>query len=422
MISLSLPRHEPFQRVGYEINHSIFTVNTRSPYDGKWKEFTYPAINRFFKSNIVKSDRVIPTTYGRLTTYSRLGAQKYDYLVGGYKANGVLKYLAPNYALSTSSAFSNLYQIGPSIKYDINEENRAIAQATAKIMSDDMNISATVAEARETAGYLGEATLKAFLGTKAILTGNRKQLKQLFSDASRALTHAKLDLKHNELRQIKKTLRKGVRNVPRSLGGRFLEYKFAIAPLIMEVEGLHRIMRNGLMPSEYEESPWLIMTKSATVKEIVRDWKTNNDLTQLHEQYKRIHYVNYTFRIDNAPLFALAVIGATNVAGGFWEATRFSWLVDYLLPIGTFLQALNARLGTVFVRGYKGVAISGFITEKSYNKYGWSEPAYLTLTGFERNKLNGFPTVLPYVKSPFSSNNIQNVTALAAALIPYKSK
>lgn len=193
-------------------------------------------------------------------------------------------------------------------------------------------------------------------------------------------------------------------------------------PLVLEVEGLHRVMRNGLSPAEYAESPWLIMTKSATVKEIERDWKADNDLTRLHEQYKRVHYVNFTFAIDNVPLFALAMSGATNVAGGIWEATKFSWLVDYLLPIGTFLAALHARLGTVFVRGYKGVAISGFITESAKNKYGWSEPAYLTFTGFERNKLYGFPTVLPYVKSPFTSNNIQNVVALAAVLNPFGTK
>lgn len=225
---------------------------------------------------------------------------------------------------------------------------------------------------------------------------------------------------HNRSAVLKR-LKRGVGKVPRSIGGRFLEYKFAIAPLVMEVEGFHRLMREGLSTAEFADHPWLLSASSAVVDEIEYEWQPTQSV-KCSENGKRIHYVKVIASIENAPLYALAAIGATNVEGGFWEATKFSWLVDYALPIGTFLQALHATQGLAFHMGYKGVAVSGFTLEYHQTIYGWGTPAYYAYSGFERNILDGFPTVVPYVKSPISINNLQSVLALAAVLNPFGSK
>lgn len=426
MKGFNIPRHysrQPggWQSVGYTENVSFQATKSIAPFDVRNVDTEYRSSNQFFKSNVTFSDRILPTDYGRISFYSRMGTLKLDYSSGYYHASGITTYVNPNYARSTASLFSNTYKDGVSIKADFNNEQRAIAQCLAKFTSDDMQINSTLAEAKETAGYLGESLVKLFLGAKAIATGNRKQLKQLFNNSSKALTHSRLDLMHNRSAVVKRLV-KGVGKVPRSAGSRFLEYKFAIAPLVMEVEGFHRLMREGLTTAEFDDHPWLLSASSAVKENVERDWVPSSS-AKCSEQAVRIHYVKVVAAIQDAPLYALAAIGATNVEGGFWEATKFSWLIDYGLPISTFLQALHATQGLSFHMGYKGVAISGFVLEyTSSTKYGFGAPSYYGFSGFERNKLTGFPTVVPYVKSPFSVNNLQNVLALAAVLNPFGSK
>lgn len=425
MKGLKIPRHvshEPqgWQEIGYYETVSFMVTNSRHPFDTKMVDVDYKSNNHYFKTPITPSDRVNPTDYARMSFYGRMGSNLYDYSLNRYKATAVTARFNPTYARSGSQLFTDNFALDINIKYDFNSEQRAIAQCLAKFMSDDLQVNTFLAEAGETAGYLGESLAKLFLASKAILTGNRKQLKALFANSSKALSHTRLDLMHNRSAVVKR-LKQGVGKIPRSVGSRFLEYKFAVAPLVMEVEGFHRIMREGLSTAEFDDHPWLLSASSAVVEQIENNWEPASGY-KCSELGARIHYIKVVASIENAPLYMLAATGVTNVAGGLWEATKFSWLVDYALPIGTFLQALCATQGLSFHMGYKGVAVSGFILEHRKTNYGWGSPAYYTFSGFERNILTGFPTVVPYVKSPISVNNLQSVLALAAVLNPFGSK
>lgn len=425
MKGLNIPRHLAHQPYGWAEAAYSETISfpikmVQSPYTVKMKDITVTCQNHYFKRAVVQSDRVKATDYGRISFYSRMGTSKYDWAVGGYEAKNVTQYIAPIYARSSSPLFSSTYLSSVTIRSDFNDEQRAIAQCLAKFASDDLQINSTLAEAKETAGYLGEATLKLFLGAKAIVTGNKKQLKQLFNNSKNALTHARLDLMHNRSAAAKR-LAKGVGRIPRSVGSRFLEYKFAIAPLVMDVEGLRSLMREGLTTAEFDDKPWLLSASSAVVTDINSDWVPATNV-KCSINAKRIHYVKAVVSVNNAPLYAVAAIGGNNVAGGFWEATKFSWLVDYALPIGTFLTALHATQGLEFQYGYKGVAISGFVLERTKFQYEYGSPAMYAFSGFERNTLTSFPVVVPYTKSPFTSNNLQAILALAAVLNPFGSK
>lgn len=129
------------------------------------------------------------------------------------------------------------------------------------------------------------------------------------------------------------------------------------------------------------------------------------------------------YKISSPLVSFLAQTGFTNPLSLAWELLPFSFVVDWFLPIGSFLDALSAFHGLTFVDGYKttflrqrsSMAISG--TYLGFNEPGFTvtergtwEREWVTVS---RVKLTAFPSpVFPTLKSPFSGTHVTNALAL----------
>lgn len=121
-----------------------------------------------------------------------------------------------------------------------------------------------------------------------------------------------------------------------------------------------------------------------------------------------------------------ASLGFTNPFVVLWEVTPWSFVVDWFLPIGEYLENLTASHGWIFYDGCKSElvrcseqALHG--SSSSYTSAGWTYfnskywNAGVTYTRFSRVVLAGFPAPkLPRFKNPVSLGHAENAFALMA--------
>lgn len=118
-----------------------------------------------------------------------------------------------------------------------------------------------------------------------------------------------------------------------------------------------------------------------------------------------------------------ALVGLTNPASVAWEKLPWSFVVDWALPIGAWLNSLDATVGLTFLQGSSTVFVKHQGTAEGIpsGKHGANQIIKVSGRGFKRytncvrTKLTSFPTpVLPVFKSPVSLIHAINAIALLA--------
>ena len=93
----------------------------------------------------------------------------------------------------------------------------------------------------------------------------------------------------------------------------------------------------------------------------------------------------------------------------------YSFVVDWLLPIGNTLDALTAPIGISFRDGYtarKTVADFSLRCSQGANDYGAISNVHVKSVCFFRTRLSSMPLPRLYIKSPFSTTHLISAIAL----------
>ena len=121
--------------------------------------------------------------------------------------------------------------------------------------------------------------------------------------------------------------------------------------------------------------------------------------------------------ISNQRLYTASQLGLLNPASVAWELTPFSFVVDWFLPIGKFLDNLDSGAGLALIDGSQSLTIAGIGQCKPLTKTGVSyfgnptvERRYLK---YSRTRLTSVPVPrFPWFKSPVSTEHFLNSLAL----------
>jgi len=121
--------------------------------------------------------------------------------------------------------------------------------------------------------------------------------------------------------------------------------------------------------------------------------------------------------VSNQRLYTASQLGLLNPASIAWELTPFSFIVDWFLPIGKFLDNLDAGAGITLVDGSQSLTVVGTGYCKPISKVGVSysgdssvERRYLKYT---RSRLTSVPLPsFPWFKNPISTDHFLNSLAL----------
>lgn len=122
--------------------------------------------------------------------------------------------------------------------------------------------------------------------------------------------------------------------------------------------------------------------------------------------------------VTNPELANAQAIGLTafNLITAAWEGMPFSFIVDWVIPVSSWLQALSARQGLTYFDGYLGLKrVNDFVvTSQMAGRVAVTQHPSLQVKGviYQRIPLGGFPIPGLYYKSPFSSTHVANALAL----------
>lgn len=136
----------------------------------------------------------------------------------------------------------------------------------------------------------------------------------------------------------------------------------------------------------------------------------------------------FRFRIENQVLAYLSGFKMTNPLYIFWVAMPLTFIVDWFLPIGDWLDSLTATHGLSLVDGYQTTVTNSVIEVSGYKRITWRhiwrevgpvQPARSRVEAgcIDRSTFASWPMRLAYFKFPFSNpTRIANAIALTRSL------
>lgn len=275
----------------------------------------------------------------------------------------------------------------PVCSVDENLRSRVETECLLKLKDQKAMLSETLATARQTGNLLAESAGRLW---GALLAVKRRDLGR----ARRLLG----------LHRRKLTVGKGT-------AGEVLKYQYGWKPLMSEIEGLYELFGEQIQEAQ-----------------II--WARRNLRSDYSREYKQPGYdFNFSGRrhssctlvgqVRSNRIRTASRVGLANPLQLGWELIPLSFVVDWSIPVGNVLSAMDATSGIDFVGGYFSDTAQGFTSVKHFLT-GSDSREVLVQTGLaedfrfsnRRIKYTNFPSGSFYAKSPFSTDHVVNALAL----------
>lgn len=276
--------------------------------------------------------------------------------------------------------------------------DRALVKARLAMKDSDVNLGVAFAERSATARMVGD---------------NATTIAKAFMALKRGRTE-------EALRRLKLLDRGGARTGKTTIE-RWLEMQYGWKPLLSDVYGACDALEKA------PRSDWMVTGKGSYSEKVYG--KVNRPGSLGYEctmEGMMGSFVRIDAQPENELLHTLAALGITNPAEIAWELVPYSFVVDWFLPIGSWLSSLDAMLGygptwcsiSKITRGkWKSVGNPSLVrtsspyVETTTNAWGaWKETVSLSRTVSTSVPL---PT-LPRFKDPRSLAHMANGLSLLA--------
>ena len=200
------------------------------------------------------------------------------------------------------------------------------------------------------------------------------------------LANAMLSLKRGKWKQFKrhlglsKNLKKPGAHKFEDIPGLWLEYSFGWAPLISDI---YTILDNTF------DSP-KSKIEASVKRESTRPYTKSTNYVEHKGESQTLCVAKacVNVQVDVPALAALSQYGITNPLAVAWELVPYSFVVDWFLPVGDYIEQMNATAGLI---------LSDFnitFTTTTYCNYLSDETKYLISTGFSPSDYS-WPTQVP---------------------------
>lgn len=288
-----------------------------------------------------------------------------------------------------------------------NADYKATRRILSKLKGEGTNIANMLAERKQTIKSVGDTILRIAGVVRDLKRGNiESAVRRLFGDPQL------------QRRYAKKLTGKDVAN-------QFIALRYGWIPLLEDVyglvDGLHKRSEIGLCVFKASGSSW-------GYQQTANFFINEKEVQQKYDPFLTRYRVAYMIRaMPDLVLREPAALGLTNPLVPLWEVLPWSFVVDWFLPVGNYLEQLTAAHGWNFYDGC--LSVKGEVSYvMDYNKTKITY--YAPLGGidiirkascrgngksmhFTRTLLTGFPVPkLPRFKNPLSTGHLQNALAL----------
>lgn len=210
--------------------------------------------------------------------------------------------------------------------------DRTVAKCLNKLKNDHVSLGQAFAERRQTADLL-HSNVEGII--RSIDQADGGPLRELAKKLPYLRTAAKLKM------------------ALKAMASQRLQVAYGWTPLLADSKGIIE----HLMEREKEANRAIITVKSGA-KETYTGSSTvsfsDAGATMLVDKHYRVRHKAFTrldYRLANPGLHEWSQLGLTNPAQIAWEVVPFSFVADWFLPIGDYLNQLDAALGMQFLGG-----------------------------------------------------------------------
>ena len=193
----------------------------------------------------------------------------------------------------------------------------------------------------------------------------RKQTLSLISSAVNTIASAALAVRRGKLRhahtlfgrEVQKMRVRDIAPSPKNLSDRWLEFSYGWRPLLSDIHGAAEHLAKTFMDRKPDLR--IVVTAKKNYTWFGRALNSNGFNRQFDTilDYTSDITVRYVieYRVSSSIASQLASTGLTNPLLLAWELIPYSFVVDWFLPLGTYLNRLDATMGLDFHRGSKSI-------------------------------------------------------------------
>lgn len=322
-----------------------------------------------------------------------------------------------NSALSSLSIVDNIPALPP---FDTATYNRAIKKLIERAEVDINNIAQDLVQYTQTTKMIADSATRIARSVLALKRGD--------------LVTASSALFHGTSRHDKKL---GKPSSSKSLANNWLELQYGWKPLLQDIDGSMRALATYVA-----KAPDIKVVRASAKTEFESVWPIEfrnqaaeagqpvpNPWPKLAEGKR--YWLNSArlmvrYKTDSHLTSFLSQTGFTSPVNLAWELLPFSFVVDWFLPIGPYLESMSAFEGLTFLDG----SVTYFARVRDLAQVNFSgtlirTPSYTSrvralydyeLILVQRNKLLSFPSqTIPQFKNPISTVHAMNALALLKA-------
>lgn len=278
---------------------------------------------------------------------------------------------------------------------DYNQESRAIMEAMSKVADGKVSLSMLAAEAKESFGLLASVAIPFLRVYQHLRRGQ-------FAEAALLLERGKPKY--------------WVRGAVRNWHDFYLAYKLGWSPLVSELYNLYELSREkGKVVEALVHGRRSILETSGRKSVIHNQGGTKFKCDSYAE---RRYVAAFTGKLDLLNLHAASQVGVLNPLTVAWELVPLSFVLDWFLPIGQFLETLTSLLG---IRFHSGSLTRMSKRETNVERLApdtgnWTvivpPTSVFKRLEMDRVVMNHWPLPRTYIKNPFSADHVFTAVAL----------
>lgn len=288
--------------------------------------------------------------------------------------------VAPRYLMNLGDAEARAYATNTRWQTDPSQNvtgrigdanNAALVRALGKASDAKVNIAVSLAEASKTS--------------------------DMILDTARRIDRAYRAFRRGNLREVARQLNL----TPRTSHKNWLAYKYGWTPLLLEVKGaaeffaqqhVGRPVRFSVRAMQPVEFSWSLTTMYVPYGGTTPNYARSETLTGSY-----VRKVKMWLEVTNPNASALQQIGITNPALIAWELVPYSFVFDWFLQVGNYLQGLTALQGltvrkafhsSMFDLNIKESAPSTSATDGVWNYYNSSWQVGCHIRQYDRTSFN----------------------------------
>lgn len=227
--------------------------------------------------------------------------------------------------------------------------SEAMSKALQRAKATNVNLMQILGERKQTVSLLTSSVNRLASLALAIKKGDVKHIRQLINGYQKT-SYRKYMVWHNEHSYIiGRRYYKVVKDIPgkvspMTFANAWLEYSYGWKPLLSDIYGSMELLANTYhMPKALRVSARKLEVRTTTPSTHQRDRnvRTVTDSTRVVLEFAEpTEWTN-----------TMSKTGVSNPALLAWELLPYSFVIDWFVPIGTYLSNMDALLGLNFIRG-----------------------------------------------------------------------